>query len=246
MKRIFSLLLIAGLPAFADVVTASLYTPALGTGTLVPIVLNGVGIGVPSNATIPDNGSYSVTFSVPGGQGVVQNASSGNYAIPVAGVKGGQPEHLTGDYGSNLTTDPSQSGNYFSTGVGSITIAFDNPQYWFALLWGSIDVYNSLTFNNGPTITATVTGAEAQNLTSGFVSNGYQGWGGSAYVLIHTTDPFMSVTASSTSPSFEFAGVEAAGAESNFSLPEPSAAFLTILMAGVVLALAGLLKRKLA
>src|ERR1022692_4482300 len=93
---------------------------------------------------------YSVSFAVDSDQGVVQGALGGRYAIPVAGVvSGNQPEYLTGGYGSALTTLAADSGNYFSTGTGAITMNFNQPETWLALLWGSIDTENLLTFKNG-------------------------------------------------------------------------------------------------
>ncbi|HLH02579.1 MAG TPA: PEP-CTERM sorting domain-containing protein [Bryobacteraceae bacterium] len=220
--------------AFADSLSASLYSPTAPTGTLTPIVLSGLPTG---NSNIVGSG-FTVDFNVASNQGVVQGASSGNYAIPVAGVSGGQPLYLTGDYGSALTSNPAASGNYLSTGTGTITITFATPERSLALLWGSIDTGNSITLNDAANFT--VTGADVQKAASGFVSNGYQGAGGSAYVIINTATPFTTLTATSSVISFEFAGV--AGSSSSFTAtPEPSS--LALLGFGGALAGFGIRRR---
>jgi hypothetical protein len=214
--------------AKADTIAASLYTPSLGSN---PVVIDLFGITLGSTAEIFGSG-YTIQFvsPFPSGQGVVQGASSGQYAVPVAGVSGGQPEYLTGDYGSLLTTNIADSGDYFSTGLGSIIITFTTPQYSFALLWGSIDTSNSLTFNDVGSFQ--VTGSEVQAAAAGFVGNGYQGPGGSAYVAVDTSTPFTTVTATSGVVSFEFAGV--AGSNLPFtSAPEPASIYLCGIAVGI-------------
>ena len=211
--------------ANASTITASLYLPDAGLG---PVVIDLTGITTtPSQAPFSGPG-YSVSFAVNAGQGVVRGALGGRYAIPVAGVTGGNAEYLTGDYGSTLTTDPADSGNYFSTGTGAIAMNFNQPEYWLALLWGSIDTENLLTFKNGNNTVFTVSGTDVQNAAAGFVSNGFQGPGGSAYVLVHTDTPFTSVIASSGVVSFEFGGVVGS------AVPEPGTWCLFGLGIGIV------------
>jgi hypothetical protein len=138
---------------------------------------------------------------------VVKGAVAGTHAVPVAGVTGGSAEYLTANFGSALTTDIAASGNYFSTGLGTITITFASPQTSFALLWGSIDTGNSLRFNDAGNFV--VSGTAVQTAAAGFVGNGFQGPGGGAWVEINTDTPFTTVTASSSVPSFEFAAIAA-------------------------------------
>jgi hypothetical protein len=199
--------------ANASTITASLYSPDAGLG---PVLINLAGISPTPSQTSFSGPGYSVSFAVESDQGVVRGALDSRYAVPVAGVTGGNAEYLTGDYGSALTTNPADSGNYFSTGTGTITIDFNQPETWLALLWGSIDTGNQLTFMNGSNTVFTVTGTDVQNAAAGFVSNGFQGPGGSAYVLVNTSTPFTSVIASSSSVSYEFGGVVAS------AVPEPN------------------------
>jgi hypothetical protein len=197
--------------ASATTISSAFLSPTLPAGYTA---INLGSIGVPFNTPISGPG-YGVTFAVNDPlQGVVNGAGSLPHAVPVGGANGSQPLYLTGGFGSPLTSDIGQSGNYFSTGTGAITITFDQPQYWLVLLWGSIDVENLLTFND--VAGSQVTGLQVQQATVGFVSNGDQGVGGSAYVTINTDTPFTSVTASSGVVSFEFDGVAASAS------PEPS------------------------
>src|ERR1035438_393311 len=214
----------AGL-ANANTITASLFSPDAGLG---PVIIDLTGITATSQTSFSGPG-YSVSFAVDSDQGVVQGALGGRYAIPVAGVvSGNQPEYLTGGYGSALTTLAADSGNYFSTGTGAITMNFNQPETWLALLWGSIDTENLLTFKNGNNTVFTVTGTDVQNAAAGFAGNGFQGPGGSAYVLVNTSTPFTSVIASSGVVSFEFDGVVAS------AVPEPGTWCLFGLGIGIV------------
>jgi hypothetical protein len=214
--------------ANGDTITANLFAPDVGAA---PVVIDLTGITTPSQSPLTGTG-YSIAFS-PGfspDEGVVQGALSGSHAVPVAGVSGGQPEYLTGGFGSALTTNISASGNYLSTGLGTITITFTNPQDSLALLWGSIDTGNSLTLND--TDNLTVTGAEVQTAARGFVSNGYQGPGGSAYVIIDTDTPFTTASFTSNVVSFEFANI-AASTEPFTPVPEPSSVALIVIGTGI-------------
>jgi hypothetical protein len=162
---------------------------------------------------------------------LVQGAAGGLHAIPVAGVSGTAPTYLTGNYGSSTTTSAAASGNYFSTGTGTITFTFSTPQTSLALLWGSIDTTNSLSFNDASSFK--VTGSAVQAAAAGFASNGFQGPGGSAYVVVNTTTPFTTVTATSSVVSFEFAGV-AADTAAFTATPEPASFLLFGLGLGLV------------
>jgi len=156
----------------------------------------------------------------------VHGALEGQYAIPVGGATVSPtvaPEYLTDGYGSSLTTSAGASGNYLSTGVGTITITFATPQTSLVLLWGSVDTYNTLTLNDGYSLTGTDVATQA-----GFLADGTQGVGGSTYVRITPSTPFTSATFTSTMNSFEFAGVAAS------TTPEPSG---MVLMGTIVIAI---------
>lgn len=216
------------------IVTASLFTPVAPSGsTLTPIVLNGVGIATPSQTTISGNG-YTISFTGEAStQGVVNGTLANTHAVPVAGVMNGNATYLTGDYNSALTSNVANSGNYLSSGnTGTIRISFTTAQTSLALLWGSIDSSNLLTFSNGDT----VTGTQVQLAAANFASNGFQGPGGSAYVSI-TDSPFTSVTLSSTNIAFEANGI--AGSNAPFNVPEP----ISLSLLGMSLAGLGLVRQ---
>ncbi len=230
MKKLFArsllsaaaLSLAAGSLAQADSIEASLTSPLAPTGKLTVVDLTG--ISTPSHTTIRRPG-FSVSFINGPQQGVVRNAAFGLHAIPIGGVADDSPEYLTGNYGSDLTLDPAASGNYFSTGTGTITIKFSTPETSLAVLWGSIDASNSLTFNDAAKYI--VSGSDVQVAAAGFASDGFQGPGGSAYVIVNTDTPFTTVTAHSKVVSFEFGGI--AGDTSAFTTPtpEPASALLS-------------------
>ncbi len=219
---------VSGGVANADSISASLFSPLAPSGT-TPTAINLTGITAPSHSTIHGTG-YTVTFSTAANQGVVRGDAAGLHAVPVAGVSGTTPEYLTGNYGSALTTNVAASGNYFSTGLGTVTFTFTTPQTSIAVLWGSIDAGNSLTFNETSHYKVTGTAVKA---AAGAQGNGFQGAGGSAYVVVDTSTPFTTITATSTVPSFEFAALAASTAAFTTS-PEPTTSLLIALGIGMI------------
>jgi hypothetical protein len=217
-----SCMFVFGSAAHAGTVSASLFSPFAPVGSMVTPIAVAVG---PVGSTSIITSGYTITFSTALDEGVVKG-SDANHAIPVAGVSGGMPEYETGDFGSPLTAAAGSAGDYLSTGLGgTITITFTTPQTSLALLWGSIDTGNSLTFNDPSHMV--VTGTQIQTLAAGFVSNGFQGPGGSAYVIVDTTGTFTQVVATSSVISFEMDGLEA-GTVPFVNSPEPSSAILLV------------------
>jgi hypothetical protein len=216
--------------AEGSTITANLFSPLAPPGS-TPVVVNLGGLNDPSQAPLTGSG-YTISFAGVGpNQGLVQG-NAGGHAIPVAGVTGGSAEYLTGGFESSQTTDVAGSANYLSTGTGTITITFISPQTSFALLWGSIDTGNSLRFNDASNFL--VTGTAVQTAAAGFVSNGFQGPGGSAYVIVNTDTPFTTVTATSSVVSFEFAPLAASSTPFDPpGVPEPGA--LTLMAGGILL-----------
>jgi hypothetical protein len=220
----------AGMPAHASLIlTASLFTPQPIPGTTTVIGVQGI---VPPSQTAIIAPGYMVSFSggVTADQGVVHGTLPGGHATPVAGVSGDNPEYLTGDFDSALTTNIADSGNYLSTGLGTITISFTKNQDALAGLWGSIDTGNLLTLLESGTPVGSVTGTQVQTAASGFVGNGFQGPGGSAYVAINSTLPFNEIELTSSVVSFEINGI--VGSTSPIGDPEPTS--LMLLGAGLV------------
>jgi hypothetical protein len=217
--------------AEASTITADLFSPLAPAGS-TPTVIDLTGITDPLQAPLTGTG-YSISFAgVGSNQGLVQGNLGGAHAVPVAGVTGGSAEYMSGGFGSPQTTNVGVSANYLSTGPGTITISFVSPVTSFALLWGSIDTGNSLRFNDASNFV--VTGSAVQAAAAGFVSNGFQGPGGSAYVVVNTDTPFTSVTATSSVISFEFAPLAASSTPFDPpGAPEPEA--LTLMAGGILL-----------
>ncbi len=177
------------------------------------------GVITPSQSTVirPE---YIITFNTPSDEGVVQGTLAGRHAIPVSGVSGAQPTYLTGGFGSTQTTSAAAAGSYLSSGGAgtSIVVTFTTPQTSLTLLWGSIDAGNRISFNN--TARDVLTGAAVQTLAAGFMGNGFQGPGGSAYVFTTTDTSFTSVTFTSDVIAFEATALAAVNRSS--AVPEPT------------------------
>ena len=194
--------------AHADaIVTVDTSLNSVPTQGFTPVDLTNAPLG----AGMPFvTGNETVSFdNVTQGQGVVQGSLGGQYAAPVVDSQGTQ-------YG----------GEYFSTGnTGSIDITFASPQLALALLWGSVDPTNLITFLSGTTVIATLTGAQIDAN-----ANGNQGYGGSFYTLINLDQAFTEIELSSGVVSFEAAEFEVDS--NNDYIPEPAS--LAMLGAGLL------------
>ncbi len=151
------------------------------------------------------NTGLAVAFT--GGGAFVQGSMAGQYVAPI--ISGGNNLFFE----SSTATGPDTT-TYVSTGIGSTTLTFaTTPTNYLGILWGSIDSYNSLTFNFADGTSQTVTGAMIiASLSSNATATAYVNFIGSA---------FTSVVASSTATSFEFDNVAYGTA-----VPEPSSLVL--------------------
>lgn len=139
------------------------------------------------------SGGVAVSFT-PDGQTVVGTVA-GNHAAPFISNSNGV-----------LFGDPTVSGQdttkYLTTGLGTATLIFPGQEMYAGLLWGSVDLYNTLRFYNGATLVGTVTGGD---VTAS--ANGNQGASGTFYVNINSTLSFDRLVASSSQYAFEFDNV---------------------------------------
>ncbi len=127
-------------------------------------------------------GGVSFNFQVMAVQGgIVQGDLVNQYAAPIVDAKGNTYE-----------------GAYFSTGLGSITLSFDQSQSEIGLLWGSVDPGNSITLYNGTTFVGELTGAQVVADASTAITHD-----NSEYVTIATDTPFDTVVLASSEISFE-------------------------------------------
>ena len=149
----------------------------------------GNGMGLQANPPASVLGA-SIAYSG-AGTGLYSGSSTNNYVSPFGA-------------GSNK--------NYFAIQAnGTITFTFATPQTSFALLFGTVDSYNSITF--GTSAGQTFTGTDVMNALGGS-ANGSM----TENVLFSGLNSFTTLTASDTRVSaFEFAPGTAATA-----VPEPA------------------------
>ena len=152
------------------------------------------------------DGGVTAAFSG-SGAGVVNGSVAEQYAAPV--FVGANNMF----FGSTATG--SDTTNYLSAGSGSVTLTFGGgDQNYFGLVWGSIDIYNTLSFFNADgTSVGSITGSQILSLA---------GSNPGVYVNIFSSDAFTRVVASSGANSFEFDNV----AFANTAVPEPSSVIL--------------------
>jgi hypothetical protein len=189
----------------------------------VPTGVNYVNFdNLPLSAAGGSSGGVAVSFSSDGK--AVQGAGA-NYAPPFISNSDG-----------TLFGDPTVSGadgtTYITSGIGSATLMLPALESYFGLLWGSVDLYNTLRFYNGSTLVGTATGSD---VTAG--ANGNQGINGTYYVNIVSDTMFDKVVASSTQYAFE---VDNVAYNPTAPVPEP----FTLSLLGLGLVGAGVLRRK--
>ena len=152
------------------------------------------------------SGNVGVSF-VPDGQ-TVSGAASGLYAAPYISGSNGVP---FGD----ATVSGADTTRYLSTGMGSAVLTFPGQEHYLGILWGSVDLYNSLEFFLGSTSVGTVTGA---NIFA--AAAGDQGINGTYYANIVSDMAFDRAVASSSQYAFEFDNV-AFNPSDPSKVPEP-------------------------
>ena len=167
-------------------------------------------------------GSGLVVSFEPDGSAVT-GAVSGRYAAPYLSNNNGA---LFGDF----TPSGPDGTTYLTTGLGKVILDFSGSQRYLGLLWGSVDLGNSLTFYFGGVEQGSITGADVNAL-----ANGDQGASGTFYVNINTAFTFDRVVATSSAYSFEFDNV--AFAANPLGVPEPGEIGLFLL--GLLLVGAG-------
>jgi hypothetical protein len=169
------------------------------------------------------NGSATVITMT---DGAVVMGTTSQYAAPwLSGGNGAGFADLGGNQpnGQDTTKYLTSGAQIGSHPNAAVTLQFSSLQKYFGLLWGSVDLYNTLSFYDGTTFRGSVTGGMVNP-----TATGNQGLNGTFYVNINSTLGFDKVVATSSQYAFEFDNV----AYSTTPVPEP-----TTMIAGALLLL---------
>ncbi len=152
-----------------------------------------------------------VTLSLDPDAEVVLGASSGLYAAPVVSNGNGANFGPQAD-GVDATRYVTSGKNVGTYPNAKATLTFASDQWYFGLLWGSVDTYNTLTFYDvNDNVVGTLTGGQVAS-----PANGNQNAQGTVYVNVFADTGFRSVVATSSQYAFEFDNVA-------YAVPEPAA-----------------------
>jgi hypothetical protein len=207
--------------------------PIFGAATVLALVA-----GNPALAGTEDFGTFTVTATnsqfataYPGASTFADSDTfagyTGSVATPVATITGGA---LNPGGSTNPDTGINNSiANYVAAVDGSDeTITFNRNQEYFGLLWGSVDVTNTISFYDGATLVASFTGGGLEASTVGL-----EAWPASGSFVDFLADgsgsDFNKVVLSATSGGAPFE-------TSNFAaaVPEPATWAMMILGLGAM------------
>ena len=173
-------------------------------------------------------GSVAVSFQ-PDAHNSLLERPSGQYAPPYLSNNSGLLFDGQAN-GADATQYITSGKDGSSNPRAAATITFSGLQDYFGLLWGSVDLYNTLDFYNGNTLVGTITGGQINP-----TATGDQGVNGTYYVNITSTLGFNKVVARSSEYAFEFDNI----AYQRFVIPEPGTILIWSAFAGLgLLALA--------
>ena len=170
--------------------------------------------------------NYTPSVAIPAIETINPNAvpsdASFTYVQPTPGsaaASAGQAQIVQGSVSGQYAAPYSQNGlpitsSYYSAGGGQIIVNFNDEKTYFGLLWGSVDAYNSLVFNNVPTVNGVTTVPQVAALTGNSVltgANGNQAVGGAVWLnmdFLNSNDYNQVVFSDIPSEaSFEFAAI---------------------------------------
>jgi hypothetical protein len=188
------------------------------------------------SATFVDDGSFTITASLPGTQvstavpwatwfgggatGYQAGVGSGSDTVTVIGGIVNENGSLNPVTGTAVDGYPSYRYWLAASNGNSVTYSFSTPEQYFGLLWGSIDPTNTVTFFNGANAISSYTGAQ---IVTANIGAAYYPAAGS-YVNFFADGPsdyFTSVVLSETTIYFEVQN-EAAGINAINATPLPS------------------------
>ena len=157
----------------------------------------------------------------------VFNFDSGMPSDPVFSGSGSLYGLYTGSQPGVAAKPFGDDTQYYSTGIGTTTVTFDETATYLGFLWGSVDSYNRIAFYDGNTLIGTIYGADIRN-----PANGDQGIGGTFYVNFDVAGGFNKVELISDGYSFEIDDL-AYGAEYVHITEVPEPTSLLLLGAGL-------------
>jgi PEP-CTERM motif len=181
----------------------------------------------PGDLGPPAGYGSGATFDTVSAQAYGSTSAFGSFSEGGASFSGSAVIMNNGGQGSlGLYATPyGDTTNYMAVlGGGSEQISYSSPKTSFGLYWGSVDNYNSLSFYNGDTLVATVTGGDVDPPMS--ANGGQTDYASNGYVWITALPQFDRVIAASGSNSFEFdnviGGVGVGFPTASTAVPEPS------------------------
>jgi hypothetical protein len=194
----------------------------LSLGKATALLVATFTLGIQAASAAPINLSVEAIGSIgfgPKAGSTVIDFNSGLPSGPTFSGSGAGFGLYTGTTSGLAATPFGSSTQYYSTGLGTTTITFEDDFTYLGLLWGSVDGYNDIKFYKDGVLIASINGSAIIN-----PADGNQGLGGTFYVNFELEGGFDKVELHSSNYSFEIDDL--AYGNSYDEVPEPATALL--------------------